>query len=188
MKALVRTATLLALGATVPAGLAVADSFTPVRLTVDVAPVARLHARLSVTVHVSADASVLDTRSAPLRVRVRLARECGGTFESTTGVVLMDKQLSPQPTTGKPYSAVAHGAGRPAAYGAYTVCTYLEEEGDNRMFANDTSTTTTVSRRCTAAANRYDELKRSRRARKHEDRIARARRAARRACGPGVPL
>ena len=103
-------------------------------------------------------------------------------------MVLLDQQLSPQPAAGKPYSAMAHGAGRPTAYGTDTVCTYLEEEGDNRMFANDTSTTSTVSRRCTADASRYDALKRSRRARKHKRRIARARRAARRACGPAVPL
>ena len=56
------------------------------------------------------------------------------------------------------------------------------------MFANDTSMTTSVTRRCTAAANHYETLKRSRRARKHKARIARARHAARRACGPGVPL
>lgn len=188
MKALVRAAAVLAFAAAAPAGVSAADSFTPVRLTVDIAPLARLHAPLAVTVQVSADPSVLDTRTAPLRVRVKLAQECGGTFEYTTGVVLLDKQLHPQPAAGKPYSAIAHGAGRPTAYGDYTVCTYLEEEGDNRMFANDTSSTTTVSRRCTAAASRYDALKRSHRARKHKARIARARHAARRACGPGVPL
>jgi hypothetical protein len=189
LRTALRAAALLALAALVPAAVAVADSFTPVRLTIRVTPIARLHKPLAVTVHVSADAGALDTgRTAPLRVRVKLASECGGTFQYTSGVVLLDKRLSPQPSFDKPYSAVAHGAGRPAAYGSYVVCTFLEEEGDNRMFANDESVQSTVSRACTTAAAHYDALRRSRRGRTHRSRVLAARRAARRACGPGVPL
>jgi hypothetical protein len=189
LRAALRAAALLALAAVVPAAVAAADSFTPVRLTVDAAPVARLHSPLAVTVHVSADAGALDTgRTAALRVRVKLASECGGTFQYTSGVVLLDKRLSPQPSFGKPYSAAAHGAGRPTAYGSYVVCTFIEEEGDNRMFANDESVQTDVSKACTTAAAHYDALRRSRRARTHRSRLLAARRASRRACGPGVPL
>lgn len=183
-----RGAALIALAAAVPTAVAAADSFTPVRLTVDLTPIARLRQPLAVTVHVSADPGALDTRTAPLRVRVKLASECGGTFRYTAGPVLLDKRLSPQPVTGHTYSAVARGSGRPTSYGSQMVCTFLEEEGDGRMFANDTSGTTYVSRACTAAAARYDSLRRSPRARRHKSRIAAAKRAARRACGPGVPL
>jgi hypothetical protein len=187
LKLRVRGAALLALAAAIPAA-ASADSFTPVRLTIGAAPIARLHEPFAVTVRVTADAGALDTRTAPLRVRVKLATQCGGTFQYTSGVVLLDKPLSPQPVTGRPYSGVVRGSGRPNAYGSYVVCTYLEEQGDNRMFANDTSVQTNVSRACTTAAVRYDALRRSRSARRQRSRILAARRAARRACGPGVPL
>jgi hypothetical protein len=171
-----------------PVALASADSFTPVRLGIAVTPVARLHAPLAVTVRVNADPGALDTRTAPLRIRVRLAGECGGTFQYTTGVVLLDKRLNPQPATGKAYSVVARGSGKPTAYGTQVVCTWLEEEGDNRVFASDQSIQTNVSKPCTTAAARYDTLRRTRNARRQKGRVAAARRAARRACGPGVPL
>jgi hypothetical protein len=175
----------VALAAAIASTTAGADSFTPVRLSIDVAPIARLHQPLPVTVRVSADPGVLDDRTAPMRIRVKLASECGGAFQYTNGVVLLDKQLSPQPTTGRAYSAIARGAGRPAAYGSGTVCTYLEEEGDGRVFAGDESVTTDVSKSCTRAAASYDRL---RRAHRRRSRVKRARRAARRACGPGVKL
>jgi hypothetical protein len=189
-----------------------ADSFTPVRLAISVAPVARLNEPLPITVRVSADANVLDTATTPLRVRVRLAKvECGGTFSTTPGNVLLDKQLSPQPTTGHAYQAAAKGFGRPTAYGARIVCAFLEEQGDNRMFANDTidPPRVTVSKPCTSQAARYDvavrALARAQQQLRHAHgsparaRLARLvarrrraagtdRRKARAACGPGVTL
>lgn len=185
MRLPVRAAALLALAAAVPTAAAAADSFTPVRLSVGVTPLARLGKPLTVTVHVSADPGALST---PMRVRVKLAPECGGTFQYTSGVVLVDKPLNPQPAFGHAYSGVVSGSGRPRAYGSYTICAYLEEQGDNRMLANDASMQTTVSKSCTTAANRYDALRRSPRARRDKARILAAQRAARRACGPGVPL
>ena len=119
---------------------------------------------------------------------MKLARECGGDFEYTSGVVLLDKRLSPQPTTGQAYSALARGSGRPGAYGTEMVCTYLEEEGDDRMFANDESLTTDVSKPCTTAAARYDRLRRARGASRRRARIDSPHARARHACGPGVPL
>jgi hypothetical protein len=98
---------------------------------------------------------------------------------------LLDKQLRPQPTTGRAYDASASGSGKPAHGGNQTVCAFLEESGDNRMFANDTSDRVNVSRRCTAAAARYDT---ARRRHARPSTITADRRAARRACGPGVPL
>jgi hypothetical protein len=188
-----------------------ADSFNPVQLQVAVAPVARLHVSLPITVTVTADPSVLDNASSPLRIRAKLAGECGASFSTTPGDVLIDQRLNPQPTTGHAYSATAHGAGRPSAYGERAVCAYLEEEGDNRMFANNTADppTVNVSRACTSQAGRYDAarsaLSRARRQlRRAHGRAAKARaqrvvvrrtrtvnadrRSARTACGPGVAL
>jgi hypothetical protein len=169
----------------VPAGIAGADSFTPVRMAIAVTPVARLHKPLAVTVRVTADPGALDTRTGPVWIGVKLAGECGATFQYTNGVALLDKQLNPQPAAGRPYSALAHGSGRPTAYGTEVLCTFLEDRGDDRVFANDESVTTNVSKRCTVAAARYDAF---RRAHTSKSRVAAARRAARRACGPGVPL
>ncbi|HTX47429.1 MAG TPA: hypothetical protein VMD48_14200 [Solirubrobacteraceae bacterium] len=166
------------------AASAVGDSFTPVVLNVKIASVARLHKPLRVRVSVTADAGVLDTATAPLRIRVKLAGECGGTFEYTPGVVLLDKQLKPQPSTGHPYSATTSGSGKPNRYGTQTVCVFLEEEGDDRQFATNTSEQVNVSRPCTRAAARYDVAER----RHRRLAAARDRRAARRACGNGVPL
>jgi hypothetical protein len=175
-------ASALALLGTAAAG---GDSFTPVRLGITIAPVARLHQPLTVSVDVSADPSVLDNATAPLRIRVKLAQECGGTFSTTPGVTLLDQQLRPQPATGRPYDANASGSGRPTRYGDQTVCAFLEESGDNRMFANDTSNQVNVSRKCTTAAATYDA---ARRRHARPSTLKADRRAARRACGPGVPL
>jgi hypothetical protein len=174
--------------------LASADSFTPVRLAITINAIARLHIPLKVTVRVSADPGVLDNRTGPLRIRVKLASECGGTYQYTTGPTLLDERLSPQPSTGRAYVAVATGSGRPVGYGVQTVCTWLEEEGDQREFANDQSIQVDVSKACTRAAARYDAARRRHRraggagARRDRKRIAADRKAARRACGPGVPL
>jgi hypothetical protein len=178
-------AALVAMAGAIPVGVAAADSFTPVSLAIRVAPVARLHQPLAVTVHVTADPGALDSRTAPLRIRVKLAPQCAGSFQFTSGVVLLDKRLDPQPTTEQAYSAVAHGSGRPAGYGTETVCAYLEEEGDDRMFGNDGTLSTDVSKACTTAAAHYDHL---RRVRAHRARLEAARHTARHACGPGVPL
>jgi hypothetical protein len=159
------------------AGIASADSLTPVRLAISAAPVARLRVSLPITVAVSADASVLDDRTAPLRIRVKLASECGGTFAGTTGPVLLDRRLAPQPTTGRPFAGGAHGSGKPSAFGVQTVCVWLEEEGDSRVFASDQFTQVDVSKACTVAAQGYDRR-----------RTAARRRAARRACGLGVRI
>jgi hypothetical protein len=172
-----RVALLVSVVMGVVAGGAMADSFTPVRLAISVAPVARLHKPLRITVGVSADASVLDNRTAPLRVEVKLANECGGSFETTPGTTLLNEALSPQPSTGRAYSARARGSGRPAAYGQKTACVYLEEEGEDRVFASDQSVVVNISKACTVAAARYDRTGKRK-----------ARKAARRACGPGVTL
>jgi hypothetical protein len=176
---------LVALGTTAWLAPAWGDGLTPVRLGISVAPVARAHRPLRITVSVSADPGALDNRSGPLRVRVKLASECGGTYQYTSGPVLLDKRLKPQPTTGHAYSGSVRGQGKPTAFGQMTVCTWLEDEGANRDFATDQSVQVNVSKACTVAAARYD---RDRRRHRGKSRLAAERRRARRACGPGVPL
>jgi hypothetical protein len=189
----------LALAGLMPASLAGADSFTPVRLGITVTPVARRHVKLPITVRVSADAGAFDPATAPLRLRAKLASECGGTYQYTPGTVLLDKRLSPQPVKGQPYSATVRSSGKPAAFGAQTVCLFLDEEGDNRTFASNQSTVVDVSRPCTSKATRYDRARRAlRRLKRHKHsarqqrraklRVHRTRKAARRACGPRVKL
>jgi hypothetical protein len=128
------------------AGPAQADSQTPVRLGIRFQGTARLHRRLSVRVVVTADAGVLDTRTGPLRIEVKLARECGGVFGQTPGTVLLNRRLSPQPRTGYAYRAAAIGHGRPSQTGLLTACTWLVESGDGRVFASDQSATVRVKR------------------------------------------
>jgi hypothetical protein len=197
------TSTLLASGAG-------ADSFTPVRMTVNVTPVARAHAPLKTTVTVSADAGALDIAQGSVRVGVKLAIECGGSFETTPGVTLLNAVLKPQPQTGVAYTGSASGSGRPVLFGTQTLCVYVEDSVD-RVYANDESGLVTVARACTSDASRYDAaeqaLKASQRQLSHTKRGAKARRArltrtiakrrktanadqraARHACGSGVPL
>ncbi|HEX4107060.1 MAG TPA: hypothetical protein VHX88_02945 [Solirubrobacteraceae bacterium] len=194
--------------ALVPGSTAGADSFTPVRMQATVAPVARLDRPLAVTVAVSADAGVLDDRTAPLQVAAKLAGECGGTYQDTPGAVLLDAQLSPQPATGQPDQASASGRATPQGYGTFTVCVFLQEEGDDRQLATETDTQVDVSRSCTSTADAFDrdrdalagtraQLAHARGARRRRLwRLATrrrratitAQRAAAHACGPGVSL
>jgi hypothetical protein len=131
-------------------------------------------------VSVKADPGVLDTADGPLRVEVKLADECGGNFETTTGVTLVNAPLNPQPTVGRAYSGGARGSGRPVAYGTRTVCTYLEDTGSGRVFANDESVSTNVTPACTSAGLAYDRAARSLRAAQRSLRHARTRAARRR--------
>jgi hypothetical protein len=189
-------------------GSAGADSFTPITLQVSSSAIGRLHGPLPVTVAVTADQGVLDTL-APVRARVKLATECGGDFTSTVGTVLLDRRLTPQPDPAEAYHGQARGSGRPAAYGAQSVCVYIEEEGDYRQYASDTAGQLNVTQGCTSAAGRYDTaaaaLARARSALRHargsairkrlKKLVAKrsaatsaARRAGRVACGPVLPL
>jgi hypothetical protein len=140
----------LVLGALAAVALAAsaadADSVTPVRLGIHVASIAHLDKPLPIRVAVSADPGALDDRFGALRIEVRLAPECGGDFQHTRGFVLLDKLLKPQPVTGRAYSALAHEARRPQVRGRRAVCAYLEEAGDNRVWAHDESLAVRVVR------------------------------------------
>jgi hypothetical protein len=132
--------------ATLGTSVAAADSFTPVRLGTHVPPTVRIHKALHIKVAVSADAGALDNRLGSLRIEVTLAHQCGGDFQHTRGFVLLDKRLKPQPATGRAYDAVASGARRPKSRGRRAVCAYLEESGDDRVWAHDESLTVRVVR------------------------------------------
>lgn len=183
-----KPAALAALVALLTAGLvtvpAWGNGFNPVRMHISVAHVARLHQPLKVKVHVSADPETLNDGGGRVRIQVKLARRCSGTYRYTSGVVLLNKVLHPQPGTGA-YSATARGAGKPTSYGTKTVCAFLDN--DYQQLANDTNDPpyVRVSRACTIAAGRYDA---DRRARRSHARVAADRRRARHACGPGVAL
>jgi hypothetical protein len=199
----------LAAGLLIPASLAAADSFVPVSISIAIAPVARLTAPLKATVGVKADPGVLDTGEGPLRVEVKLASECGGDFQHTAGVTLINLALNPPPTTGKAYSGTVTDRGRPLAYGIQTVCAYLEDSTAGRVYASDQSLTVNVSPACTAAGRRYDSAARALARARRQYRRAHGKKARRRAtklvasrkrtlagdrrrgvavCGPGVPL
>ena len=188
---------------------ATGDSFTPVALKVSLSPVARLHGPLPIAVTVTADQGVLDTRTGSLRVRAKLSRECGAEFAHTVGTVLLDARLVPQPDPGEQYRGGVKGSGKPSAYGVETVCVFLEDEGASRQFATNTDSVVNVTRKCTAAAARYDgaaaALAAARAALRHASgaaarirltQLIAARRVlvqadlrpARAACGNGLPL
>lgn len=150
----------LALGAVLLAGgtLAVpasADDSAPVRLNVTAPAVARLDRPLTVSVHVEADAGALDYPDGPLRLRVKLAPECGGSFAGTQGPAIVDAALPVQPTAGEPLKTDVSGSGRPSAYGVQAVCVFLESTNDSRQYVTDVDTQVDVSQPCTAAARRY---------------------------------
>ncbi|MDQ6748772.1 MAG: hypothetical protein M3010_11795 [Candidatus Dormibacteraeota bacterium] len=209
LRALGLPAVALAAGFALPASFAGADSFTPVTMSIAVTPLARLQAPLQVTVGIKADPGVLDTGEGPLRVEVKLAPVCGGDFQHTDGVTLINLALNPQPTTGKAYSGSVTNYGLPLAYGVQRVCAYLEDSTVGRVYANDESLAVNVSHPCTAAGRRYDSAARAlaharrqyRRAHGRKARhraakrvtrskrtLARDRRLGTAVCGAGVPL
>jgi hypothetical protein len=144
----------------------------PVTLTVDGPSVAAVGVPFGLTTEVAADARVLDIRTAPLRIRVRLASECGGTFDTTPGTTLIDAELQPAPTAGKAYDQRFARTLTLPSLGTLTACAFLEEEGDNRMFAFDSSTQIALTKRCTTATKRVASSSK---------RVASARRALRHA-------
>lgn len=203
----------IALAATfIVTATASADSFTPIRMTSHVTPVARAHAPLKMTVAVRVDPGVLDVADGNLQVQVKLTSgECGGDFQTTQGVTLVNAPLTPVPRNGQAYAGSASGSGRPTAFGTQTLCVFLEDADVGRVFANDESSQVNVSRACTTGAARYDaaekaltraqrELQRTKKTARRRQAdlkrtiarrartVARDRRSARTACGPGVPL
>jgi hypothetical protein len=169
-----------------------ADQLDPVRLSVAAPAIASLDRPVAVSVTVDADAGAFAQTAQDLRLRVRLAPgECASTFAGTSGPVLLDRDIGAVPTSVAAFHAVLTGAGRATAYGVQTVCAFLEEQGDNRLYAADNSMAVDVSRACTTAGRvrALDArlVRRYRRALAHargsSRRVARVRRAVRALAG-----
>jgi hypothetical protein len=185
-----------------PAAQAAGDE--AVRLGVDLPDVVASAFPFGVNVHVTADPGALDPRIAPLRVRVRAAAECGGSFDTTSGPVLVDEPLRPDPAMGAAYDGTVAGSALIHTFGDFTACTYLEEQGDNRLFAFEDAASFSVTHPCTTFTRRASvtakHLKRTRKAMRRAHgarrqalarqaarqraRLAKARAGRRQACHP----
>jgi hypothetical protein len=169
--------------------LAPATADEPVRVAVDAPAVAPRAIPVRIAVAVDADPGALDARTAPLRIRVRLARACGATFDSTGGQTVLDAELNPQPQPATAYTSRVSPVASIRSYGTFTACAFVEQEGDDRLYAFDGTTEVSVTARCTVAASRAQRLARRlaharRKAirRRLRRRLAAARAAERRAC------
>jgi hypothetical protein len=120
----------------------------------------------------------LTDATAPLRVRVKAAAECGASFDSTPGAVLLDAPLGS--------SGTASGRASTTTFGTFTACAFLEQQGDDRLFAFDDSTSFAVTHACTTftrrAAAARSSLRKVRKAMRHAH-GAQRRELARRAAG-----
>ncbi|WP_320670948.1 hypothetical protein [Patulibacter defluvii] len=140
---------------------AAADEFDPIALRVQAPTLARADKPLTITVTVSADPGALTSADGPLKLRVKLAPRCGGSFAGTEGPVAIDRRLVPQPDPSRGYRASASGEVSPTAAGEQQVCAFLEAEGDQRQYATDVETTIDVSARCTTAAQKLERDRRA---------------------------
>lgn len=123
-----------------------------VRLSITVAPVVAAGAAVPLTVAVDADPGALSYRSDHLRLRVRYAGECAGTFAGTPGPVAIDARIPDPGTANTTYHATLNGSAAVASLGTYSVCAFLEEEGTGRLFAQDSDTQFQATAGCTAAS------------------------------------
>jgi hypothetical protein len=154
---------------TSPPALAAGSPLEPVRVTVSAPARVAIDPPIAVHVTVDADREAFAQTTHPVRVRVRLAGECASTFASTPGPVLLDRRLSLVPTSSAPHRETLQGSGRAHTYGVQTLCAFVEEEGDDRLYGAQDSSQVDVSLPCTIASRHHAGLL---------HRIARARRLA----------
>jgi hypothetical protein len=114
-------------------------------------------------VAVEAEPGALDIAAQPLRVRVKLAPECGGSFIGTAGAAALEQAL-PAPTAGAAYKQLVTGKVTAASAGPEVVCAFLEDATE-RQFATDTEEEVTVLaagavKQCSAATNQLTTAKR----------------------------
>jgi hypothetical protein len=156
-----------------PAG-ALGAAGEPIAVTANAPAVVASGSHFRLTVSVAAEAGALDIAAQPLRLRVRLAHECGGSFAGTRGPTALDRVL-PAPSAGASYRARAVARPKAGKAGAETVCAFLED-AQGRQFATETEERLRIVPRCAAANRRLIAVKRS--LRRLDRRIARARRHA----------
>jgi hypothetical protein len=123
----------------------------PITLDVSVPAVVASNVPFPVSVTVAADQGALGPGS--FRVRVRAAGECGASFDSTPGTVLLDKPLGP--------GGKVSGKGLTHTFGSFTACTFLEQQGDDRLFAFDDTATFAVTHPCTTYSRRVISTRRA---------------------------
>jgi hypothetical protein len=151
LAALAAGAALLALPA---AGVAQQE---PVELTVAAPAVVAAKKPFKVRVGVRADPGALDIAAQPLRLRVALEPECGGSFAGTVGPRAIDREI-PAPAAGAAYAFTGRGRARVRPFGPETVCAFLED-AQERQFATSTEAVVQVSKACTKATRRLARLR-----------------------------
>jgi hypothetical protein len=132
------------------AAAAWADGGEPVSLSVSTPAVVGSNVGFPVRVTVSSDRGLL---TGSYRVRIRAAAECGASFDSTPGAVLLD-----EPLTG---SGKLKGTAKTHSFGHFTACAFLEQQGDDRLFAFDDTATFAVTHGCTTYSRRVIATRRS---------------------------
>lgn len=110
------------------------------------------------SVDVKAEAGALDIAAQPLRLRVRFAPECGGSFAGTEGPTAVDRVL-PAPSAGAPYEASVSVKTKIGSAGPETACAFLEDSQE-RQFATDTEEELAVVPRCPVARREVGRVKR----------------------------
>jgi len=167
-----------ALGAAIAAALlalpsaALGAAGEPVTVTAQAPNAVASGAHFRLALAVAADAGALDIAAQPLRLRVAIAPECGGSFAGTRGPTALDRVL-PAPSPGVPYATRAIARPRVGRPGEETVCAFLED-AQGRQFATDTEETFRVVPPCAVANRRLIAARRA--LRRLRSRIARARR------------
>jgi hypothetical protein len=160
-----------------PAGAAFGE---PVSVTAGAPEVVAAGSPFRVEADVAAEPGALDIAAQPLRVRVRVAPECGGSFAGTEGPTVLDRVL-PAPAPGAAYQARVVDKAKLGDTGTETLCAFVED-ADERQFATDTEATlTVVGADCLAAKQRIQSLRRRRA--KLNRRVARLRKLERHAGG-----
>jgi hypothetical protein len=145
-------ASLAAIATLAAASPAPAQNGEVVRLTISIAPTVAAGTPVPVSVVIDADQGVLAQRSDHLRLRVRYANECAGTFAGTPGPVAIDTRIPDPGAANTTYHATLSGAATLSALGTYSVCAYLVEEGTERLFAQDSDTQFRATSACTDAS------------------------------------
>ena len=108
-------------------------------------------------VAVEAEAGTLDIAARPLRVRVKLAPECGGSFAGTAGPAAFEQALA-GPPAGAALKQTLTGKVTATTPGPEVVCAFLEDATE-RQFATDTEEEVTVQspgavKQCSAVTKR----------------------------------
>jgi hypothetical protein len=134
-------------------------------------------------VAVEAEAGTLGIATQPLRVRVKLASECGGSFAGTPGPTALEGQL-PAPGASA-YKQTLSGKVTVPSAGTEVVCAFLEDATE-RQFATDTEEEVTVVstssvKQCTAATQQLTTAKKK--LKRLEARIKKVKKQVKRAHG-----